>query len=122
MGGDDKFRTNTTIFCLVFFLVLSGGHAMALYVKGSMEIGEMERTLKDSTISDGLREQLENNLENTSKMDFWTILSNIGNILFGLDLPLFFALIVSMVNFILIIAVVFVNWSIIKAHIPFITG
>jgi hypothetical protein len=120
--SDDKFRMNTTIFCLVFFIVMSSGHALGLYVKGSLEAGEIERQLSDDTISNSMRAQLEGNLSNISKMDFWTILSGIGNVLFGMDLPLPFTILVSMVNLILLVAIIFVNWSILKAHIPFISG
>lgn len=122
MGGDDQFRTHTLLFCIIFFIVLSSCHVLALYVKGSMEIHELKDQLARNDISLSLRSELEQNLDNMSQIDFWDVLSGIGNILFGLELPTVFTILISLVNGIVLVLIAVLSWSFIKAHIPFITG
>lgn len=122
MGGDDQYRINTLLFCLIFFIVLTAGHALALYVKGNMEINNLEDELSKSDLSPALRAQMESNLADVSNISFWDVLSGVGSIAFGLDLPLPFAIVLTLVNSVLLVLIALLAWSFIKAHIPFISG
>jgi hypothetical protein len=122
MGGDDKYRAGTLLFCVIFFVILTAGHSLALYVQGSQEIADLEDQLDEEGLSGELRTKLERELENSTDIDFLDVLSGIGNILFGLELPLPFTLLISIVNGLLLISIAILSWSLIRAHIPLISG
>jgi hypothetical protein len=122
MGGDDKFRIHELIFCVVVFSLISAGHVLALAVETSQEIEELQEQLDTEGLTPGMRAEIEGNLDNASNIDFWDVLGGFGSILFGIDLPLPWPIVLTAINAILLLDIALIIWSFIKAHIPFISG
>jgi hypothetical protein len=122
MGGDDQFRLRTLLLCFVIFITLSLGHLAALAVQGGVQAGELEEQIEGLDLNDPFRDELEAQLDDMENISFWDVLGGFGDILFGLDLPMPWPVVVSVFNGLLLLTIAILVWSYIKAMIPFISG
>jgi hypothetical protein len=121
MGSiDDKFTIKTLIFCLLLFITITLAHSLALVIKGSQEHNQQVDYIESLDVTDKIKQEMLDNIENESKIDYLDILTGMGDIILGLDLPFPFSLILAIVNSILLILIVFILALLIKAWLPFI--
>lgn len=121
MGSiDDKFTIKTLLFCLFLFITITLAHSLAIVIKTSQEHSQQIEYIESLDVTDKIKQEMLDNIENESRIDYLDILGGIGDIILGLDLPFPFSLILAIVNSVLLVLIVLILALLIKAWIPFI--
>jgi hypothetical protein len=122
MGNiDDSFTIKTLVFCLIVYMVIVIGNAIAVSCHASQLQTEGQQSINtiqnQTNITENIKQQMIDNIQNQSKLDPLTL---IGGIALGTDYPFPINFMMTIVSTLLIFVIAYNVACLVRAWIPLI--